>query len=429
MEKSNFGIKLDDDAWGSLDPFIHEQMETRKKLHQWQQEAIDYFFNNDCHAIFFVATGTGKSYCAIQIIKEVWNKHPDMRILVIVPKNVILERTWYTELVENGVPYYDIGIFYGKIKEYAKITLTNMQSMDVIDCEKFDFCIYDEIHNYGSERMMYYVKYGFKYKLGLTATIERMDNMHETMIREFNYNIFKYMPMEALADKVLNDFDFTDVIVELDTNSRTEYEKIEQKINLIYAQFGGYSKCMKSTSSSKFALLKLLHERNKIVNNYPDKFEVIKKICADRPEAKIIIFNQYNDQTNKCYWHLCDIGIRARTVHSGINPKERNQVLDDFKNNIFNVLLTSKVLDEGYNLPQIDVGIMMAGDSTKKQTVQRMGRVLRKKLHKSELIQIYCDKTIEERNSIERGKLFKGLASNYKKYRYDKYNNQLAEEV
>jgi superfamily II DNA or RNA helicase len=60
----------------------------------------------------------------------------------------------------------------------------------------------------------------------------------------------------------------------------------------------------------------------------------------------------------------------------------------------------------------------MAGNSTAKQTIQRMGRVLRKKKHNSHLYQIYCKETIEEKQSDERGKIFKELCSNYKEKIY-----------
>ena len=96
----------------------------------------------------------------------------------------------------------------------------------------------------------------------------------------------------------------------------------------------------------------------------------------------------------------------------------------DFKNDKFNVLLASKVLDEGYNLPKLDVAIIMAGDSTDKQTIQRMGRVLRKKKGQdSVLYQIFCIDTMEGRNAETRAAIFKRLASDYKDLIYNGLNS------
>ena len=106
-------------------------------------------------------------------------------------------------------------------------------------------------------------------------------------------------------------------------------------------------------------------------------------------------------------------------MHSGIEREKRVQDIIDFKNDKYNVLLTSKVLDEGWNLPKIDTAIIMAGDSTPRQTVQRMGRVLRKKKKRSTLYQIYCKDTIEEKYGNERARLFKELCTNYEQYSFN----------
>ena len=77
-------------------------------------------------------------------MKKIWETEPDIRVLIVVPKNVILETGWYKELYEYGVSLKDIGVFYGAIKEYAKVTITNMQSLHRIALELFDMVVFDE---------------------------------------------------------------------------------------------------------------------------------------------------------------------------------------------------------------------------------------------------------------------------------------------
>jgi len=150
--------------------------------------------------------------------------------------------------------------------------------------------------------------------------------------------------------------------------------------------------------------------------------------CLRHPDDQIIVFNQYNEQTNDMYWQLLDVGIKARVIHSGISDQKRDEALKDFSNKKFNVLLTSRVLDEGYNLPSIKVAIIMAGDSTLKQTIQRMGRVLRKKDEQSVLYQIYCKHTIEEDQANERSDLFKRLSSSYNVYDFNEEDTDVFTE-
>jgi superfamily II DNA or RNA helicase len=416
--ENEFGILIDDGS-KHIQPFVIDENTKSLELYDWQRRAINYFFKNDCNSIFEVTTGAGKTYCAIQIVKRIWELDPKVKVLIIVPKNVIMETGWYSELYEAGVSLVDIGVYYGNIKEYSKVTITNMQNLDRIAFEIFDCIIFDEIHNYGTERLLPYVSMKMKYKLGLSATLERMDNSHYKLLEIFNYNKFTYTPRDALDDGVLNPFNFFNISVELDGAERENYELLTEQINSIMQAGGGYKKIMRSNSGLKFKLLSKMTARKDLVNNYYKKFDVVKQIVNKHRNDKIIIFNEFNKQTSKSYWYLLDIGVRACVIHSDLPKEKREQNLMDFKNDKYNVILASKVLDEGYNLPKIDTAIIAAGNSTSRQTIQRMGRVLRRKKHTSNLYQVYCKDTIEENYAFERALLFKDLCSDYDSYHYE----------
>lgn len=388
------------------------------KLHQWQQEAIEFYYQNNNKALYQVVTGAGKTFFAITLLKQIQEKDPDTKWLIVVPKNVILETGWYTELKSAGIPLYDIGMFYGEYKELAKITLTNMQNLDRLPMELFDGIIFDEIHNYGSERLIKYVNTEFKHKIGLSATIKRLDKRDMLITKAFDYNTFRYAAKEAMDDGILNKFDFCNVRIYMDNEDYQTYEQLDTEIKQISLAAGGIEKAIKKGGESAKAILGKINQRKQLVNNYKHKAEVIKKIITNHPDDKIIVFNQYNDQTNRLYWQLLDIDVHAKVFHSGIDKKKRFEILNEFKHGKIKVLLTTKVLDEGYNLKDIDVGVIMAGESSDKQTVQRLGRILRKSMKKSKLYQMYCVNTIEEKHSNKRSKSFKQLCDQYEVFRY-----------
>ncbi len=421
----NFKIQVEDDS-EVIPKFVTDENTNFVQLYDWQRRALEFFFNNNNKVIFEVVTGAGKTFFAIEVLKQLLRDEPDLHTLIVVPKNVILETTWYKELYEAGISLRDIGVYYGGIKEYGKVTITNMQNIDRISLENFDLVIWDEIHNFGTARMLPYIKYPFKYKIGLSATLERRDAAHWEIMKAFEYNKFTYTPKEALADGVLNPFNFINIGVDLDDENYDKYAKLTTDLNLILKIGDGYNKIMMTGSSLKYKMLSILNERKVLVNNYFKKFEVVKILCDKHRDDKMIVFNEYNETTNKNYWYLLDIGVKSCIIHSGIEKDKRQQNLIDFRNDKYNIVLTSRVLDEGYNLPKLDVAIIAAGNSTSKQTIQRMGRVLRKKKKVSMLYQIYVKHTIEEEYAMERAKLFRVLCSNYKDYDYE--NEELVEK-
>jgi superfamily II DNA or RNA helicase len=345
-----------------------------------------------------------------------------LRVLIIVPKNIILEDTWFRELYNFGFCFSDIGMYYGKIKEYCKITITNVQNLDMILLKMFNFVIFDELHNCTERTLEILEEHDFKYRIGLSATAERSDEGHWKFMKFFDYNVFKYSPQDALTDGILNPFRFTNIGVEMDSENMDRYTELTQEINMLLRVTR-----LRSNSGekerAKARLYTIINDRKQIISNYERKFSVIQTIVTKHKKDKIIVFNNYNTQTNKCYWHLLECGIKSGIVHSGLSDTERQHALDSFAKDKINVLLTSKVLDEGYNLPSIDVGIIMAGDSTEKQTIQRMGRVLRKKNKESNLYQLYILNTVEEEYGNQRALLFRQLCNGY-----DEYNFMLDEQ-
>ena len=355
---------------------------------------------------------------AIEIIKTVLKKE-NIRVLIVVPKNVILETGWYKELYDAGFGLPDIGVYYGAIKEYAKITITNMQNLKNIEMSLFDFIIFDEVHNMASRNALPYVQMKIKYKLGLTATIERHDNKHWDLFKAFDFNVFKYGAHQALVENVINEFNFFDIAVQMDEDSYERYQILTTQINSLIQAGGGFNKILRGNSPYKASLLQKMGLRKQLVNNYVRKFDVVLKICLQHSKDKIIVFNEFNDQTNKLYYHLLEGELKPCIYHSSMDKEKGQDNLMQYKKDKYNILLATRAVEEGYNLPKIDTGIIMACNSTKKQTIQRLGRVLRKKDKPSNLYQIYCLGTIEEQYAKERTKFFKSLCNiyNYSEYK------------
>jgi len=187
---SDFGIHIENEEL--LQPFAIDKNLKRLELHDWQRRAIEYFFTHNHKAVYQVATGSGKTILAIEILKKIHHINPDLRCLVVVPKNVILETGWHTELYKAGYNLPDIGIFYGLGKEYAKVTITNMQSIKKIAIEIFDIIILDECFdgntiiktNIGDKKIKDIVNQKIKCK-ALSFNIKKRKNEYKNIINYY----------------------------------------------------------------------------------------------------------------------------------------------------------------------------------------------------------------------------------------------------
>lgn len=390
------------------------------ELRQWQINATDYLFEKN-KAIFEVATGAGKTYLAISIIKQLREKykHVKFRTLILAPKNVIIEKTWLNELTANGFGIHQIGIFNGNAKEICDITLCSIQSahklVELQYMDYFDFIIYDEIHNYGTENYLTIIDIDKPFKMGLSATLEREDYKHFDIMKAFGFNVFTYDITEALKDNILNAFDFKHVLLQMDDETREDYEQLCHVINGKLQALGGYHvfKDLDDNDQRKLALMKLYSQRRELIYNYERKKEAVFDILKKQPNSKVLIFNQVNKISAQLYFLLKSEGVKCGIINSDIPKKDQTQVLKDFESGKLNILLATTMLDEGYNLPKIDVAIIMGSNSTSKQFIQRMGRVLRKKERLSTVYYMTVEDTFEDEYFQDKKELIEQICHSY----------------
>lgn len=366
-----------------------------RNLHPWQQSAIDYFMKHG-HCIIQAATGTGKTFLALHIIQRVFRDDSEIRVLVVVPKNVIID-SWYTEL-SSVFSLPDIGVYYGDIKEKSRITITNMQNIEFVGFNDFDFVIFDELHNYTSRRLESFLQREKTYKLGLTATLSKEKEVPWNILRHFYYNIYNYDIHSAVEDDILASFRFYNVSMELPDTDFDKYQDNERKLH-----FHKVVSKNEDSVPSKEQKYSALNVRKEILGNNDAKLDVFdnlvqRGLLSDR---KLIIFNELNKFAMPCYWKLTELGFRPCIFHTGISKQSRYDNLELYRQGVYDTIITTRALDEGYNLPQIDAAVIMCGGNNSRQLVQRAGRVLRKKNRSAEIYQVFFRETIEEEYAMK----------------------------
>ena len=119
----------------------------------------------------------------------------------------------------------------------------------------------------------------------------------------------------------------------------------------------------------------------------------------EHKNTKTIIFTQ----NNKMVYHLSNKFLIPVITYKTIKD-ERHDVLDGFKSGRYNVVVTSKVLDEGIDVPDAELGIIVSGTGSGREFIQRLGRLLRPKHdgRKVKLIEIVSKQTREINTSTKR---------------------------
>jgi superfamily II DNA or RNA helicase len=211
--------------------------------------------------------------------------------------------------------------------------------------------------------------------------------------------MYEYGMRQAIKDGIINKFNFHLIgVIISDQDVRERYDEVDAQLKQMLLACGGFERVMRMSKDdpTKTAILKLFSQRNDLVNNYVKKIDVVTKIVQDHPGNKTLLFSQYNKITRGIYWALKDKVTRAEIIDTNVKESSRTKFLKEFEDGLYDVLLSSRIFEEGYNLPKIDTAIFLSSNSTSRQMIQRLGRILRKKDKTSDAYYIYCTDTFEE---------------------------------
>lgn len=145
--------------------------------------------------------------------------------------------------------------------------------------------------------------------------------------------------------------------------------------------------------------------RNKAMDialNSKSKIEELKEILAENRGLKMIIFTQHN----RLVYEIADKFLIPSITHR-TDKEERRDALEGFKQGRYLAIVTSKVLDEGVDVPEAELGIIVSGTGSGREFIQRLGRLLRPKkdkTKKAKLIEIISSDTREIGSSVKRKK-------------------------
>jgi superfamily II DNA or RNA helicase len=385
-------------------------------LRQYQHDAIDAWFANNCRGIFEMATGTGKTYAAIGALQELMKREKKLVIIICSPF-LHLTTQWEQNLGQMGI---DMPIVYAssidpkwKDKCIEKILDNRLGRLpyfiiltthDTVSSEKFieimedlkspTLLIADEVHGMGSIERIDGLIEKYRYRLGLSATPYRyFDELGtQKLLKYFDKSVFIFDLHRAINEinpatneSYLVPYDYHLLFVELNSEENERYILVSRQIAILFQK-------KYRTKDEELLLEKKLRDRQDILKNAVEKYplfaDLINQLRNDGEISHTLVYcsphqiepvQEIIRQSGKIVQHKFTSGEDAtRHQEKYSDMTEREYLLDNFDKGNYHVLVAIKCLDEGVDVPSTRNAILMCSSGNPKEYIQRRGRVLRR---------------------------------------------------
>ena len=338
-------------------------------LRKWQIKALAAWREGGRKGIVSAVTGGGKTVLALACI----DRAPEQTVLIVVPTLPLLEQWWEEVTSYFGLALDDVHIVSGsKSMKQGTVNLAVINTASKLAETGRDrecFLIVDECHKAASPefRAIFDIKYTAS--LGLSATPRRQydDGLDEILIPKLGPILFEYSYVEARHDRVIVPFQLRNIVFELDDETRSQYDKLTRSIA------GSINK----NGADAQETVALYLRRSRVLNSAPARVELAIRILQKHAGEKAIIFHEDINSCNVIDEVLRAVGYRSGVYHSALKARQRVEMLAAYRASQIDVLVTCRALDEGFNVPEARIGIIAASTATRRQRIQRLGRVLR----------------------------------------------------
>jgi superfamily II DNA or RNA helicase len=378
------------------------QLSSSIVLRDYQEEALEAWRNEGHRGVVVLPTGAGKTVVAIKAIERL-----EEPTLIVVPTLVLVEQ-WRARLEEEfGV---EVGVVGGGSREVRPITVITYDSAVLRSEElgnRFRLLVFDEVHHLpAASYRRIGTMYAAPYRMGLTATLSREDGAHVSLM-DYVGRIVYEMEVDELAGVHLADYSIETIHVPLTPEEQREYDN-GFSIYRAYLQSRGirirsardYQRFVMRSGRDPEARRALL-ARNRAMDlamNSSAKLDYLKRIFQSYPDDKALVFTRHNKLVYRISREMLIPAITHQTP-----SREREQTLDRFKSGVYRRIVTSQVLDEGVDVPDASLAVVLSGTGSSRQFIQRLGRVLRKGEGKhARLVELVSKGTAETRVSRRR---------------------------
>jgi superfamily II DNA or RNA helicase len=351
------------DAWLSIE------------LRAYQEAALSAWELSQHRGVIALPTGSGKTRVALAAANRT-----RLSALCLVPTRVLLEQ-WLREI--RAVYRGAVGCYGDGTRQLAPLTVATYESayrhMDRLG-HHFDLLIVDEAHHFGGGLRDEALEMSIaSARLGLTATPPREPAAAARLGELIGPTVFE-LCVGDLAGGFLATFDAITLYLDLCPEERSAYASLSAVFTSAYVEFrrtapeaswADFARAATGTAEGQRALGAWRQARRLIAFTH-DKRRALQSLLSRHRDARVLIFTADNETAYAiARRHLimpitCDIG-----------RQERDEVLERFRRGEVRALVSARVLNEGIDVPDADVAVVVGGALGEREHVQRVGRLLR----------------------------------------------------
>lgn len=388
------------------------------KLHDYQAEAITEWQKRNYRGIFDMATGTGKTYTGLGALttlsKNIGHK---LAAIIVCPYQHLVEQ-WVEDILKFNIDPI-IGYSDSSQKDWPKRLKDAIRDQKLKVRGKEFFCfictnatfssdyvqtqlakiksdtllMVDEAHNFGAPYLSCLLYDNYKYRLALSATLERHNDEEGTakLYDFFGEKCIEYTLDRAIEEKKLTKYKYYPIVVTLTEEELEAYDNLSYEIGKCIMK-GKNGKMKLSSRGEKLAL-----KRSRIVAGAKNKLTMLEEVIHPYIHDKHILvycgatkgLEQNQDRTDVDSEDIRQIdavtdllgnklGMEVSQFTSKESVEEREVLKREFSaGDTLKVLIAIKCLDEGVNIPKIKTAFILASTTNPKEYIQRRGRVLR----------------------------------------------------
>jgi superfamily II DNA or RNA helicase len=344
----------------------------------YQREALAAWSAQRGRGVVVLPTGAGKSHVALLAIDA------KRRDALVVAPTLDLVRQWFDLL---GATFGGrVGLVGGGEHDVQPLTVTTYDSaflhMDHLGA-RFGTIVFDECHHLPSVAYAAAARACIApFRLGLTATPERADGRDAELAGLIGPIVYRKDIVELSGD-YLADYEVERVSIELSAQERDEhdaeraiYRDFVKSRGIRLSQPGGWNQfIMLASQSAEGRRALAAHRRQRELAFAPSaKIEYLEHLVHRHRHDRSILFTQDNATA-----YAISRRFLVPVITHQTKVRERSAILAGLSQGTYRAVATSKVLNEGVDVPDANVAVILSGSGSVREHVQRLGRILRKK--------------------------------------------------